>query len=54
MVSHIDVRISENILTSKNIGEALKGPQCQAWTEDLFIQYNENKNVKLILDPIII
>ena len=33
---------------SKDIGESLKGHQCQLWKFSLFFQYDNNKNVNLL------
>ena len=43
MISHIEVRIPEKPLTSKNIDEYLKDPQIQLWKEALFMQYDKKK-----------
>ena len=48
VVSNIAVCLPEKHLTPKKIGEDLKGPQRQFWKEDLFVQYNKNKNSNLI------
>ena len=52
MVSHIEVSLPDKYLTTNNIGEALKDTQRQLWKEALFMQYENNKNVRLLLDPI--
>ena len=52
VVSHIEVLIPEKTITPKNIGEALKGPRRPLWKDDLFVQYDKNKNVNLLLAPI--
>ena len=52
VVSHIEVRLPKKHTTPKNIGEDLGGPQRQLWKEDLFFQYNKNKNVSLLSAPI--
>ena len=52
MVSHLEVSLSEKPLTPKTIGEALNGPQRQFYNEALFVQYDKNKNVSLLLYPI--
>ena len=48
LFSHIEDCLPEKHLTPKNIGEDVKGPQRQFWKEDLFVQYNKNKNSNLI------
>ena len=48
MVSHIEFRPPKKPPTSKNIGDALGGPQRQFWKEVLFFQYDKNKNVSLL------
>ena len=52
MVSHLEVRLPKKPPTPKNIGDALGGPQRRFWKEALFVQYDKNKNVSLLLDPI--
>ena len=52
MVSHFEVILPDKTITPNNIGEYLKGPQRQLWNEALFVQYNKNQNVGLLLDPI--
>ena len=52
MVSHIEVCLLKKPPTPKNIGDALGGPQRQFWKEALFVQYDKNKNVSLLSDPI--
>ena len=54
VVSHIEVRIHKKPPTPKNIGEGLKGPQKTFCKEYLFVQYDKNKNVSLLSDPITI
>ena len=39
-------------MTPKKIGEGLKGPQIKLQKEDLFVQYDKNENVRLLLDPV--
>ena len=52
VVSHIEVRLPKKPPTPRNIGDALGGPQIQFWKEALFVQYDQNKNVSLLLAPI--
>ena len=52
MVSHLEVRLPKNPPISKNIGDALGGPQRKLWKEALFVQYDKNKNVSLLSAPI--
>ena len=52
MVSHLEVSLPKKTPTPKNIGDALGGPQRQFWKETLFVQYEKNKNVSLLSDPI--
>ena len=54
IVSHIEVRLPKKPLTPKNICVSLKGLQRQFWIEALFVQYDKNKNVILLLAPITI
>ena len=52
MVSHLEVRLPKKPPTPNNIGDALGSPQRQFWKEALFVQYDKNKNVSLLSDPI--
>ena len=52
VVSHLEVLLPKKLPTPKNIGYALGGPQRQFWKEALFVQYDKNKNVILLSDPI--
>ena len=52
VVSHLEVHLLKKPPTPKNISEGLKGPQRQFWKESLFVKYDKNKNVSLILNPI--
>ena len=54
MVSHIELCLPKKPPAPNNIGEGLKGPQRQFWKEDLFVQYDKNRNDSLIsaLTPI--
>ena len=52
LVSHLVVRLPDKPISPNNVDEALKGPQRQFWKEYLFVQFNKNKNVNLLLDPI--
>ena len=52
VVSHLEVRLPKKPPTPNNIGEDLGGPQRQFWKEALFVQYDKNKNVSLLSDPI--
>ena len=54
MVSHIEVRLPKKPPTPKNVGGGLSGFQRKLWKEALFVQYNKNKNVILLSDPITI
>ena len=45
MVSHPEICIPKKPPTPKNIGRQFR-------KEDLFVQYDKNKNVRLLLDPI--
>ena len=38
--------------TPNDTGEDLKGPQRQLWQEVIFVQYEKNKSISLLLDPI--
>ena len=51
MVSYFYFFLTEKTLDPKKIGEYLKGPQLQLRKETLFVQYDNNKNVNLILAP---
>ena len=53
-VSHIELHIPEKPLTPKNIREALKGTQWKFWKEALFVKYDNNIKVNLLLDTIAI
>ena len=46
MVSHLEICLPEKPLAPKYISEDLKGPQKNS------VQYDKNKNVSLLLDPI--
>ena len=52
VVSHLEVRLPEKPLTLKNIGKVLKGPQRKICKETSFVQYEKDKNVSLLSDPI--
>ena len=52
VVSNIEVTLPEKPLTQKNIGKSLKGHQRQWQKESLFVQYDNNENVNIILAPI--
>ena len=52
VVSHIEVRLPEETPTPNNIGEYLKVPHRQFRKEDLFVQYEKNKDVSLLSVPI--
>ena len=52
MVSYIEVCNTNKPRITNNIGKGLKVPQRQFWKEALFVKYDKNKNVSLILDPI--
>ena len=52
MVSHIEVRLQGKPITPKNIGEVLNIPHRQFWKEALFVKYDKDRNVILILYPI--
>ena len=52
VVSHLEVHLPKKSLTPKNIGECLSGPQRQFQKEALFVQYEKNKNVSILSDPI--
>ena len=52
VVSHLGFCLPEKTITPNNIGEVLKVTQRQFWKEALFVQYDNNKNVSLILAPI--
>ena len=54
VVSHSGVCLPKKYPTPKKICEVLKGPQRQFWKEALFVQYDKNKNVRLLLAPITI
>ena len=51
VVSHLEVCLPKKPTIPKNIDEGLKFPQRQFWKEALFVQYDKNKHVSLILDP---
>ena len=50
--SHLGVYLPEKPSTAKNIGEGLKGPQRKFCKEDLFVQYDKNKNGSLLSAPV--
>ena len=52
MVSHLEDSLPKKPPTPNNIGDTLGGPQRQFWKEALFVQYEKNKNVSLLSDPI--
>ena len=52
VVSHIEFIIPKKLPTPNNIGGGLKGPQRKFWKEDLFVKYDKNKIVILLLDLI--
>ena len=52
MVSNIEVHLPDKPITIKSIGGYLKGPHRKLWNEDLFLKYDKNRNVNLILDPL--
>ena len=52
VVSHLDFFLLYKPLIPKKIGEYPKGPQKQLLKEDIFVKYEENKSVSLLLDPI--
>ena len=52
VVSHLDIRLPKKPPTLKNIGDALGGLQRKFRKEALFSQYDKNKNVSLLSDPI--
>ena len=49
VVSHLEVSLPNKPPTPNNIDEGLKGTLIQLWKEALFVQYDKNKNVSLIL-----
>ena len=51
VVSHIEVSIPKKPTTSKNIVDALGGPQRQFCKESLFFQYEKNKMLALFQLP---
>ena len=54
VVSHLEVCLPKKPPTPNNNGEGLKGPQRQLWKEYLSVKYVENRNVSLLLAPILI
>ena len=52
MVSHIEFCLPDKPPTLENNGEGLKVPQRQLWKEALFLQYDKNKTISLILGPV--
>ena len=52
MVLHLEVLLPKKHPTQKNISEDFGGPQRQLWKEALFVQYDNNKNVRLLSDTI--
>ena len=52
VVLHLEVCLQKKPHKPNNIGEGSKVPQRQLWKEDLFVQYEKNKNFSLLLDPI--
>ena len=52
VVSHLEVRLPNKPPRPKKIGEGLSVPHKQFWKEDLFVQYNKNRNFSLISAPI--
>ena len=52
VVSHIEVHLQDKFLTPKNIIEDIEVTYRQFWKEDLFLQYEKNKNFSLLSSPI--
>ena len=52
VVSHLEVLLPKKPPTPKNIGEGLSSPQKKFWKEAMFVQYDNNKIVSLLSDPI--
>ena len=50
MVLYLEVLLPKKHPTPKNIGVDLGGPSRQLWKEALFVQYENNKNVRLLSD----
>ena len=48
IVSHLEVRLPDKLPTPNNIGECLEVPHRQLRKEDLFVQYEKNKNAGFI------
>ena len=54
VVSHLEFLLQKKHSTPKNIDEYLKVPWRKLQKEALFVNYDKNKNVSLISDPITI
>ena len=54
VVSHLEVHLPNKPLTPRSTGEAIKGPRRKFWKEYLFVQYDKNKNIILLLSPMLI
>ena len=52
MILNAEVRLPNKFSTPKNIGEGLKELQRKLCKEALFLQYEKNKNISIISDPI--
>ena len=52
VVSHLEFRLPDKPITPKNIDEALKCPHRKFYKEALFVKYDKNKKIGILLDPI--
>ena len=52
VVSLIEFCLLEKLVKPKNISEAFKDYQRQCLKEDLFVKYDKNKYVNLLLDKV--
>ena len=52
VVLYLEVFLPDKPITPNNICEYLNGPNIQFWKESLFVKYDKNKNVSLILSDI--
>ena len=52
VVSHLEIYLTKKPPTPKNIGEALGSPQRNSGEKFFFVQYEKNKNIKLLSDLI--
>ena len=48
VVSYLEFCIAQKRIVPKNIGDDIKVTQYQLWEVDLFVQYDNNKNINII------